>query len=301
MFLPLLDFEDGYGFTYGAQLARPGVAGARSRLSFPLTWGGDRHAAVQLEKNFDGNPGMFGVLTRVETGVSISRERIRISKQTTTAIGSGFVASARSAIRSPPAARPPGSTSRSAGCPIASRSSASTSRSTRGSIPCSRAMPSTRGRPSSISIRHRDSGESNRPRSSRLPRPAGPEHPRGARPTRGRRRSACPRICKPLLGGMSNLRGFRAGTAVGDTLVAGSLEIRAPLTSPLRVGKFGVNAFVDVGTVYDKGAHLGDQTLRPGRRWRRLVFGGLPAGQPRRGATASARHARPLRTRSSPF
>ena len=31
-----------------------------SRLSFPLTWGGDKHAAAQLEKSFDGNRGVFG-------------------------------------------------------------------------------------------------------------------------------------------------------------------------------------------------------------------------------------------------
>ena len=76
MFLPLLDFEDGYGFTYGAQFARPGVAGAHSRLSFPLTWGGDKRAAAQLEKTFDGSRGVFGtrgLLTRVETGVSIDQ------------------------------------------------------------------------------------------------------------------------------------------------------------------------------------------------------------------------------------
>ena len=73
-----------------------------------------------------------------------------------------------------------------------------------------------------------------------------------------------PPYLQPLLGGMSNLRGFKAGAAAGDTLVAGSVEVRAPLTSPLSIGKFGVNAFVDVGTVYDNGQRLGDQTLRRG-------------------------------------
>src|SRR5205807_2224697 len=67
LWLPLLDFEDGYGFAYGAQFARTGVAGSNSRLSFPLTWGGTRQAAAQLEKIFDRGP-----LTRVETGAGIS-------------------------------------------------------------------------------------------------------------------------------------------------------------------------------------------------------------------------------------
>jgi len=73
-----------------------------------------------------------------------------------------------------------------------------------------------------------------------------------------------PPYLQSLLGGMANLRGFSAGSAAGDTLVAGSLEIRAPLTSPLNVGKFGVNGFADVGTVYDKGQRLSEQTLRRG-------------------------------------
>ena len=46
--------------------------------------------------------------------------------------------------------------------------------------------------------------------------------------------------------------------------MAGSIEIRTPLTSPLKFAKFGVNAFVDVGTVYDTGARLGDQTFDQG-------------------------------------
>jgi hemolysin activation/secretion protein len=67
-----------------------------------------------------------------------------------------------------------------------------------------------------------------------------------------------------MLGGMANLRGFRAGSAIGDTLVSGTAEIRAPLTSPVSIGKFGVSAFVDVGTIYDKGQRLSDQTFSKG-------------------------------------
>src|SRR5476649_1534559 len=35
LFLPILDYEDGYGFTYGAQFSRPNPFGRHSRLSFP--------------------------------------------------------------------------------------------------------------------------------------------------------------------------------------------------------------------------------------------------------------------------
>jgi outer membrane protein assembly factor BamA len=70
-----------------------------------------------------------------------------------------------------------------------------------------------------------------------------------------------PPYLKSLLGGMPNLRGFRRGIDVGDTLAAGSVELLAPLTSPLRIGRFGVSAFVDVGTTYDQGQRLRDQKL----------------------------------------
>src|SRR5262249_18417306 len=48
------------------QLAKTKVAGANSRLAFPLTWGGTRQAAAQLEKNFEHGP-----LTRVEAGAGL--------------------------------------------------------------------------------------------------------------------------------------------------------------------------------------------------------------------------------------
>ena len=67
-----------------------------------------------------------------------------------------------------------------------------------------------------------------------------------------------------ILGGDRNLRGFKAGTAVGDTLVAASAALRAPLSSPLRVAKLGVNIFVDTGVTYNKGQRLTDQPFETG-------------------------------------
>jgi outer membrane protein assembly factor BamA len=73
-----------------------------------------------------------------------------------------------------------------------------------------------------------------------------------------------PLYFKSMLGGMSNLRGFHAGTFIGDTLVAGTLELRAPLSSPVDIGKVGFRVFADAGTVYDKGQRYKDQTLKQG-------------------------------------
>jgi hemolysin activation/secretion protein len=73
-----------------------------------------------------------------------------------------------------------------------------------------------------------------------------------------------PPYLQPQLGGLSTLRGFRAGDFVGDTLVAMSAEVILPLTSPLKIGRMGVSAFADSGTIYDKGQRFADQTLKQG-------------------------------------
>lgn len=52
--LPVLRYDEGYGFTYGLQPAVANLFGANSRLSAPLTWGGERRAAIEAERTFDG-------------------------------------------------------------------------------------------------------------------------------------------------------------------------------------------------------------------------------------------------------
>ena len=79
MWLPILRFEDGYGFTYGARMSFVNVLGKRSRVSVPLSWGGERRASVEVERGFEHGP-----LTRVlatggvwrrETALTLSRLR----------------------------------------------------------------------------------------------------------------------------------------------------------------------------------------------------------------------------------
>ena len=81
--LPILSREDGYGFTYGARLTLPDPhwMGKRSRMTFPLTWGGTKQAGVDLEKRLDG-----GVIDRVTAGaLDLAARRIWRSTRTTTA------------------------------------------------------------------------------------------------------------------------------------------------------------------------------------------------------------------------
>jgi len=73
-----------------------------------------------------------------------------------------------------------------------------------------------------------------------------------------------PAFYKSMLGGSSNLRGFRAGHAIGDTVVAGSAELRIPTNSPLRMARFGISVFMDAGAAYSKGQRFDDQKLERG-------------------------------------
>jgi len=68
---PILSHEDGYGLTYGARLtiADPNWMGKRSRITFPLTWGGTKQAGVTLEKRIED-----GVFTRVTATAMVSRQ-----------------------------------------------------------------------------------------------------------------------------------------------------------------------------------------------------------------------------------
>jgi len=52
MFAPILTAEDGYGFTYGARFAVTGHRNTRQRIAVPLSWGGDKRAGVEFQKEF---------------------------------------------------------------------------------------------------------------------------------------------------------------------------------------------------------------------------------------------------------
>ena len=79
MWLPMLRYEDGYGFTYGARVSFVDVLGPRSRLSAPLSWGGERRATAEFERTFDRGPIsrilMTGGVWRRETALMFSRLR----------------------------------------------------------------------------------------------------------------------------------------------------------------------------------------------------------------------------------
>ena len=259
LWIPLLDFEDGYGFSYGVQLARAKVLGANSRLSFPLTWGGTRQAGAQLEKNFDTGP-----LTRVETGAALSgrtnpffneddnRERMWVRAER--AIGAPLRLGATAGWQH---VNFMNTTDRF------TQVEADVTFDTRLDPMLARNAVYVRAAAEHFDFLHAASA-TRIELDGRAYIGLFGQNILVLRALRQDSDVPLPPYLRPMLGGMGNVRGFKVGSAIGDTLVAGTAEIRAPLTSPLSVGKFGIAAFVDVGSIYDKGQHLDDQHFSQG-------------------------------------
>jgi outer membrane protein assembly factor BamA len=258
MFVPLLDSEDGYGVAYGAQLAITGHRSTSSRLVVPLSWGGDKRAAAEFQKEFAPRfaPQLkAGALVqrrthpffkedadrkrlwgraewqlvkplRVGTTLAWQKSSLLERDDTTRSVGADLVLDTRLDPMMPRNAvyvRVAVDRLAFSGGPILKTETEANGYLGvyRGSVLAARVLREDSSRPA-------------------------------------------PPYFKSILGGASNLRGFRAGYGVGDTLVAGSVELRVPLTSPLSIARFGTSMFVDVGTAYDKGQKFRDQELRKG-------------------------------------
>lgn len=276
LFLPIVSREDGYGFTYGVRLTLPDPKwmGTRSRITFPVSWGGTKQAAVDIEKRVEG-----GVIDRLTAGASISRrtnqafqqndDRARLFMRGEHEFGRSLRMGA------------------TGGWQRASFEGVSDQFAQIGGD----VMYDTRVDPvlarnavyGRASVEHLSFG--NGPLSA----PTQPDGYTGYQGSANRTEldgrgylglvgqavlagriqrvdsdRPLPPYLQPQLGGLSNLRGFAAGSAVGDTLVAMSAEVVLPLTSPIKIAKFGVTTFVDRGAIYNKGDHFSDQTLKTG-------------------------------------
>jgi hypothetical protein len=254
MLLPLFGYPEGYGFTYGALVTIPNLAGPRTRVSVPLTWGGERRAGVELEKRFESprltrivvggtlldreNPAYDATDTRQQVSIRGERE---LAKALRVGIWSGFdhvtfsgeeSRVVRLGIDGAVDTRVDPMLSRNA---VYIRTALERLDIIDGAAPW-RTLFDANGYiggpgPTTIALRvYRDGAN-----------------------------EAVPPYLKVLLGRDSTLRGVPSGVAAGDTTAAGTIELRIPVTSPLNIAKLGVRAFVDAATVYDAGEHLGDQ------------------------------------------
>jgi hypothetical protein len=274
--LPILGREDGYGITYGARLTLPDPhwMGKRSRVMFPLSWGGTKRAAVDLEKRLDG-----GVIDRITAGASISRranlafdqddDRARVfvrgehefARVLRLGASTGWQRASFEGVADHFAQVGGDIVLDTRVDPILARNAvygrASWEHFNFGNAPLS--TPSQPGGYAG----YQGSASRTTLEGRGYLGIVGQAVLEG-RVLREDSDRPLPPYLQPELGGLSTLRGFRTGSFIGDTLVAMSAEVILPLTSPLKLGRFGVSAFVDRGTVYSKGERFGDQTLQEG-------------------------------------
>ena len=261
MYMPIIDAEDGYGWRYGLRVALARPVGKNSRLSFPFTWGGERRAGAELERTFSrGRLQLGGALTSREnpfykvrddrrtawTRAEVAMGRVHVgatgalhhiafggttgTEETVKSIGADAVLDTRLDPLLPRnALYVKGSVER-----LFAEIRTDTGALYRTRVDANGYLGLIGQSVLALRVVREDASERMSP------------------------------YFKSMLGGTENLRGFHAAEFVGDTLVAGSAELRAPFTSPIVVAKTGLRIFADTGTVYDKGQRYKDQTLKQG-------------------------------------
>jgi outer membrane protein assembly factor BamA len=265
MWLPIVDYADGYGLTYGARVSFVEAVGRRSRISMPLTWGGERKAGVEVDKAFRAGP-----FSRIEGGAFINRRtnphyEIGDTRQQIHArVERGLFSSA---LRLGGGARVTrvqfGDLQTTYVVPsvdltVDTRTDPAFPRN---AVHATATLEGLRfgARNTTMRLTADVRGYVALIRSSVL----------ALRAVSIRSNAALPPYEQPLLGGVSTLRGFDFGFRAGDNLAAYSAELRVPITSPLSMGRFGVKGFIDAGTVYAAGTPL------QGQRFDRGVGGGV--------------------------
>jgi hypothetical protein len=259
MWLPVLDYADGYGFTYGARFTFVDALGKRSRISTPLTWGGERKAAVEIGRTFTRGP-----LSRVEGTASVSRRdnphfeipetrkemRARAERNLTSWLrvgGGGRLTNVDFAGMEQTYAVP------TADVIVDTRTDPAFPRN---AIHASAMVEQLRF----------DNGHHVARWTTDVRGYLGlfGSTVLALRVANIRASDPVPAFEQSLLGGAASLRGYDVGYRVGDNLATMSAEVRVPITSPLSTGRFGVKGFIDAGATYPAGATLSEQQFDRG-------------------------------------
>jgi len=259
MVMPILSGSDEYGLTYGARFSAIDLLGSKERISFPLSWGGVREAAAEIE-----------FPTRIpEVGSLFAEGGVNWKENPHFELGDlrkEFLGGLRNRFG-----------------PIVYEASAGWTDVDFGDLD-DRFL--TYGAQIAVDTRQ----------NSNLPRDAvylgfgwrrmaladmGPDFNlyrtdlRGYKGLWGQAILAAqvlydkadghlPDYQRPFLGGASTLRGHEPGELVGDNRVVSSVELRLPVTSPLAIYHAGFDAFWDSGTVFDDGQSLRDSKFEHG-------------------------------------
>jgi outer membrane protein assembly factor BamA len=252
MFLPILRYDDGYGWTYGARTSAVDLLGLGERLSVPLSWGATRRAALESERTFTSGPftrvlGSLGISQRENPFYNVDDRRTEISGRVERRLFHVLTVGADAGRTNITFSETDGHFW---------TSGADATLDTRGDP----AFPSD-----AVML---GAGW------SRLHQSAANAVDRYRLDGRGYKRvyrqavialhaqydtasAPLPPYEQWLLGGES-LRGTPAGTAAGDKRLFGSVELRVPFSSPLSTGRVGFNVFMDAGADALYGQRLSD-------------------------------------------
>lgn len=264
MFLPILGYGDGYGFTYGARFSTVDLLGMGERVSFPLTWGGTRRAAVEIERQFKRGPltrvdGSFGIWQRENPRFEIDDRRVELRGRAERDFAGLF----RAGVEASRASVDFGLLDDrvwTVGSNVAFDTRTSPA------FPRNAVYASTGW----TRLNFDTAPQVNR-YTSELRGYAGVVRQAvlAGRVLYSTTDGHTPPYERLLLGGMPTLRGYRAGAFDGDRLMVASAELRLPVTSVISGGQFGVTAFMDAGKVVRYGERFDDV------KWRRGVGGGI--------------------------
>jgi len=259
MFLPILRYDDGYGFTYGARISAVDWPARGNRFSVPLSWGGTKRAALEYERTRSTGPfdRIFATVSasrRTNPFDEIDEEREEVAVDLSKRIGRHVRAAGRvsyaavtfGAIAENTLTYGAGMTFDTRMDPVFPRNAVFASAG------WERLDPDVSPAVNRFDVEARGYlglfGQSVLAASVQYA---------GADGTQ-------PAYARLLLGGGELLRGYRAGSFAGDNRLAGSIELRIPLTSAMGFAKAGIRVFADAGTVWDHGQTLSASAFKTG-------------------------------------
>jgi hypothetical protein len=260
MFLPILDYDDGYGFTYGGRVSTINLLGAGERLSVPLTWGGTRRAAVEVDRTFRSGPltrvaSTFGIWQRENPRFEIDDQRV----EWTARAERSFARIVRAGVTTSQSTVDFGA--------LNDRLwtiGAEAALDTRGDPAFPRNAVLLGGNWNVLHVRRLDEPINQYTTDARGYLGVIRQAVLAARVQYSSADRTLPPYERYLLGGASTLRGFETGSFDGDRLFVTSAELRVPLTSVLSGAKLGVSAFMDAGKVFDVNQRMKDAAWHQG-------------------------------------
>jgi outer membrane protein assembly factor BamA len=257
MFLPVLSYEDGYGWTYGGRTSVVDAFGGGERVSFPLTWGATRRAAIEAERTFTRGPltlvrGSYGIAQRENPFYDVDDRRTELRGRVERRLFDVLVLGADAATTNITFAGAPDDfwTNGIDAAIDTRRDPAFPSDAVYVGVQRNWLRLSDR-----TVARYGIDGRGYKRLIGQAVLAVHAQYDAAD--------ASLPPYEQWLLGG-ALVRGIPAGSEVGDKRLIGSIELRVPFSSPLSAGRVGFTAFMDAGVDAAHSQALADAPARRG-------------------------------------